>query len=78
MQGEHVYRSEGILRSSVSRGNELPLFQHPLLYRPRFRREVHADQVKLAFVCLEGAGILVVLDLPQGFLGGLVQLQLYM
>ena len=57
--------------------NGLPLFHHPLLHRPRFRREVHADQVKLALVRLEVAGILVVFDLPQGFLGGLVQLQLY-
>ena len=54
----------------------LPLFHHPLLHRPCFRREVHTYQVKLALVRLEGAGILVVLDLPEGFLGGLVQFQL--
>ncbi len=53
----------------------LSLFNHPLLHRPRFRREVHAYQVKLAPICLEGAGILVVLDLTEGFLGGLVELQ---
>ena len=48
-----------------------------VLHCPRFRREVHTYQVKLAPIRLEGAGILVVLDLPEGFFGGLVELQFY-